>query len=446
MNKILKLAFRNLTRQKRRNAILAIAIAFGFFVVTTIDGLTSGMVDNLEEMIIQMAGGTVLVAGFEKQPAVNEGEKSKYSNIIRDRTFVRNLVEQSDIRYKYLSCFTQSTGQFMFNGKKAISNVYGRDFSEEEFLNSFRFLQGGKELLNREDAVIISDTMADSLDLQVGDQIVYTCSTVYGQNNVADFTVAGIIKSNSFINGLQTYVHIETLNKIVDIPEGGYSYLSIYLKNKNEQHKAALKIEKMIIENGALCTTHEEAYKISPKNTDRGIDKQITSEDYIWEGTKYAVETVDDAIPALKSVMRIVHTVTTIILIVILLIVMIGVSNTYRMVLYERIREIGTMRALGMNGKDTGKVFTFEATILCLLGAVLGLIISLIAMAIIHTIPINNENLQFFLKKGHFSFLLSAGTIILQYILLMILTALAVHGSAKKASLLSPAEALRTVK
>lgn len=445
MNKILKLSLRNLTRQKRRNAILAIAIAFGFFVVTTIDGLTTGMVGNLEEMIIQMAGGTVLVAGFEKEEAV-DGQKAKYANIIRNRQFVRDLIDKSDIRYKYLSCFTLSSGQFMFNGKKAISNVYGRDFAEPEFLSSFRFVDGGGEMLNREDAVIISDSMAESLNLQIGDQLVYTCSTIYGQNNVADFTVCGIIKSNSFVNSMQTYVHIETLNRIVGIPEGGYSYLSLYLKNKKDQHKVALQLEEMIIENGSLCTTHQEAYRISPKNVDRGIDKQITDEQYTWVGTKYAVETVDDAIPALKSVMNIVHTVTTSILIVILLIVMIGVSNTYRMVLYERIREIGTMRALGMNGKDTGRVFTYEATILCLLGAVLGLIVSLIVMAIIHTIPISNESLQFFLEKGHFSFLLSAGTIILQYILLMLLTAIAVHGSSKKAASLSPAEALRTVK
>ena len=445
MNKILKLSLRNLTRQKRRNAILAIAIAFGFFVVTTIDGLTTGMVGNLEEMIIQMAGGTVLVAGFEKEEAV-DGQKAKYANIIRDRQFVRDLIDKSDIRYKYLSCFTLSSGQFMFNGKKASSNVYGRDFAEPEFLSSFRFVDGGGEMLNREDAVIISDSMAESLNLQIGDQLVYTCSTIYGQNNVADFTVCGIIKSNSFVSSMQTYVHIETLNRIVGIPEGGYSYLSLYLKNKKDQHKVALQLEEMIIENGSLCTTHQEAYRISPKNVDRGIDKQITDEQYTWVGTKYAVETVDDAIPALKSVMNIVHTVTTSILIVILLIVMIGVSNTYRMVLYERIREIGTMRALGMNGKDTGRVFTYEATILCLLGAVLGLIVSLIVMAIIHTIPISNESVQFFLEKGPFSFSLSGGTIILQYILLMLLTAIAVHGSSKKAASLSPAEALRTVK
>ncbi|MCF0241411.1 MAG: ABC transporter permease, partial [Treponema sp.] len=55
-NKIFKISSRNLTRQKRRNVILAVAIAFGFFVVTMIDGLTTGMVSNLEEQITQLVG------------------------------------------------------------------------------------------------------------------------------------------------------------------------------------------------------------------------------------------------------------------------------------------------------------------------------------------------------------------------------------------------------
>ena len=138
--------------------------------------------------------------------------------------------------------------------------------------------------------------------------------------------------------------------------------------------------------------------------------------------------------------------VTTIILIVILLIVMVGVSNTYRMVLYERIREIGTMRALGMTGKNTGHVFTTEAVVLCLIGALSGLVLAVIGMTIIHFIPVTNESLSFFLHKGHFSFTVSIGTVILQYLLLIILTTIAVRGSAKKAAALSPAEALRSIK
>ncbi len=66
MREIFRLALRNLTRQKRRSFILAIAIAFGFFVVTGIDGRASGAVTNLEYQMTQLVGGTVLVAGFEK--------------------------------------------------------------------------------------------------------------------------------------------------------------------------------------------------------------------------------------------------------------------------------------------------------------------------------------------------------------------------------------------
>ena len=160
----------------------------------------------------------------------------------------------------------------------------------------------------------------------------------------------------------------------------------------------------------------------------------------------YGVETLYDEIPQIKTVLNIVHIITTVILIVILLIVMVGVSNTYRMVLYERIREIGTMRALGMTGKDTRRVFTNEAVILCIIGALAGLIFAAIVMGIVHCIPIGNEALSFFLKKGHFTFKMSVLSIIIQYVILIVLTSLAVRGSAKQAARMSPAEALRTIK
>ena len=125
---------------------------------------------------------------------------------------------------------------------------------------------------------------------------------------------------------------------------------------------------------------------------------------------------------------------------------MVGISNTYRMILYERIREVGTMRALGMQGKAAGRLFTTEAVILCIIGAIAGLILALVVMSILGTFTIKNEAVSFFLRNGHITYTLSAGAIIGQYILLILLTAWAVHGSAKKASRMTPAQALRTVK
>ena len=448
----LKVASRNLTRNKRRNSILAVAIAFGFFVVTAIDGLTSGMVGNLENQITQLVGGNVICQGLEwKNPETADG-KVHIVNIVRDRDYIKNIVDELDIKYEYYSCFTMSGGTAIFNGKKTSLQLYGRDLEEKLLKDSFQFVSGEVDL-NVKNGLIISDKTADALNLQVGDEIIYSTYTVYGQNTFADMTITGILKSNSFVNSMQAYADIEDVNEIIEMPEGGYSMFSIYLRDNNAQTKAAMMIEARIRKdhekNPEINVTNRAlAMKTNPTNIGKGIEKQIDSRkpENEWKGVMYGVETLYDEIPQIKTVLNIVHLVTTVILIVILLIVMVGVSNTCRMVLYERIREIGTMRAIGMGGKDTRHVFTNEAVILCVIGALAGLIFAVIVMAIVHCIYIDNEALSFFLQKGHFTFRLSPVSIIIQYVILIVLTSLAVLGSAKKAARMSPAEALRTVK
>ena len=450
--KTVSLALRNLTRNKRRNAILAVAIAFGFFVVTAIDGLTTGMVGNLENQITQLVGGNVVVQGLEWLNPETEGGKVKLVNIVRDRDYAKNIVDELGIKYEYYSCFTMSSGTAIFNGKKSGIQLYGRNLEEKQLRDSFQFVSGGVDL-NVENGLIISDKVAESLNLQVGDEIIYSTYTVYGQNNFADMTITGILKSNSFLSSMQAYADIEDVNRIVEMPEGGYSMFSIYLRDNDKQTKAANMIEARIRQDSEVnpeinVTSRALAMKTHPTNIGKGIEKQVDTKkpENEWKGVKYGVETLYDEIPQIKTVLNVVHIITTVILVVILLIVMVGVSNTYRMVLYERIREIGTMRALGMTGKDTRKVFTNEAVILCLIGALAGLIFAVIVMGIVHLIPINNEALSFFLQKGHFTFKMSVGSIVLQYLILILLTSLAVRGSAKKAAGMNPAEALRTVK
>lgn len=446
MNKIFKLAVRNLSRQKRRNVILAIAIAFGFFVVTVIDGLTTGMVGNLEDMITQLTGGNILISAIEIVEPTEPGAKPSTVNIIREPDYIRNIIETSNIEYESISCFTITGGTMLFNGKETMINMYGRDLLDEGFVDSMQFVEGGIENLNMPNPLIISDKTSSALNLSVGDQIIFTGTTRFGQNNVEDFTIAAIYKTNSIMNTIQAYSNLETVNKFSDMPEGSFNNFSIYLKDKNKQEAVAAFIEKEIRADGKNVSDRMLALQTNPTNIVVGFEKQFDPTKTTWEGEKYVVESLNDEVPQIKTVLSIVHLVTTIILIVILLIVMVGVSNTYRMVLYERIREIGTMRALGMNGKDTGKVFTTEAVILCIIGALGGIILATIAMEIIHLIPVNDEMLSFFLKDGHFTFELSTGSIIVQYILLIVLTSLAVRGSAKKAASMSPAEALRTVK
>ena len=242
------------------------------------------------------------------------------------------------------------------------------------------------------------------------------------------------------------YTNIEDLNKVIELPEGGYTTFTVYLDNKDDQYKLSLYIENAIREDGNPVTNRIEAATTNPNNIGKGLEKQLTPEDIQWDGVKYAIETIYDEIPFLSTVFFYVHAITFSILMVILLIVMIGISNTYKMVLYERIKEIGTMRALGTTRTDVKRIFKNEATLLCLIGAFAGMIFAFIIAFIVSSIPFHNETLSFFLYKNHFTFKISVLSILVQYILLIILTRVAVIRVAAKAAKMSPAEALSTVK
>ncbi|MCQ2982481.1 MAG: FtsX-like permease family protein, partial [Treponemataceae bacterium] len=231
-----------------------------------------------------------------------------------------------------------------------------------------------------------------------------------------------------------------------EAPENSFNMCTINLgpKNQSKQTQVAQQVEDAIRATGNYVTSRQDAIKANSMMMTRDLNKQIDAMEV--EGTIYSVYSLEDVLPALETVVSVVHTVTTIILIVIFLIVMVGISNTYRMVLYERIREIGTMRAVGLTGKNTGRLFTTEATILSLIGAFGGFVLAIVVMWIVGFFTIDNEVVAFFLHNGHISFSLDAGSVIAKYLLIMILTVFAVRGTANKASAMLPAEALRSIK
>ena len=445
MKEIIQLALRNLTRQKRRSAMLAVAIGFGFFVVTAIDGLATGALGNLENQLTQLIGGTVFIQGSERSPATDKNSKGKLITVIRDPVYIRSLLEKNNIKYSYASQYTSSSGQLLFNGKRVIVSLMGRNFDQEPHLmSSFQVLSGDLKNLSQKDAIILSKKTADSLNMQVGDSVLYTAQTMNGQNTVGEFTLAAIIKDASLMSSMSAYVRQDTLNELLEMPENAYDTFAIVLADRKQQNNVAARIEQLIRDDGQLVTSRVEAIKTNPQNPGISIRKQLKNSE--WKGTKYAVLSLNDILPQLNQILSVVHMVTLVILLVILLIVMIGISNTYRMILYERIREIGTMRALGMTGKDTGRVFTTEALILSLGGALAGFILSIIGMAVFGLFHFNSDTMSFFLNNGHATFILSPLSIIGQYILMIVLTLFAVHSTARKASTISPATALRTVK
>lgn len=115
--------------------------------------------------------------------------------------------------------------------------------------------------------------------------------------------------------------------------------------------------------------------------------------------------------------------------------------------MFERIREIGTMRSMGMQREEVRNLFLFEALFLALGGAVAGLVLAGIAMGIVSLVNFGlNTPLFIILKNGHLTFRLEFWRTALNIGIVALLTLVAAWLPARSAAKLDPAVALRTAK
>ena len=439
MNNIFVLAFRNISRQKKLKIIIAISVAVGFFIVTVFECLTNGMIFNLEQNVTQLIGGNVILRGYEKQ------NNQKILNIIRNKDYIISSIQKINIDKSLCNYFSFTQGQIIFEGNKSPVQLYGCEFNTE-FLKNIQYIKKSENDLYKEESLIISDKLADSMNLTIDDTVMITAQTINGQQNVKDFIIRGVVRSNNFISGLMIFANISEVNNLLEMPEDAFSIFTINLKDSKKLSKIAISLEDVIREGGNNITSRKDAIHMNPNNIGLALDKQIRSRKEKWEGTKFSIKTLYDEVPAIYILRNFVHNISMLFLFIILIIIMIGLSNTYKITLYNRYREIATMRALGMSRKKTELLFITEAVFVCLLGACSGCFLAFILLIILKFIPVSNEALSIFLFKGHFIFKFSFTTLLSQYFLLIAMTVISVFATAKKAANMIPAKALRSIK
>ncbi|MEN6499635.1 MAG: FtsX-like permease family protein [Rectinema sp.] len=441
MNTVLpRIAARNLLRQKKRTALLAGAIAFGIMIVTLINGFAGSFIQNVSENFAYLMGGHVFVSGLEYTPS------GRRISVIRDDSVIMQALSDSGQKWSSLQKTSETTATLIFEGKSISQNLTGIDLAHSAMLKErLALVSGSWDNLAWPNAIILSQSVAKKLNVLPGDTVVAQFQTVTGQNNVGEFRLAAVTVDSSFIGSIMTYVQLDYLNSLIGLGKNEYMSLGIMLDNLERSDAFATSLYTSMKGMGLQLferSTQDESGAMTPFQA--MIGSQNSEE---WTGTKYRVFTVDDVLAQAKQIVVALDTGSIAILIVLFAIVMIGISNSFRMAMYERIREIGTMRAVGVQRNEIRSMFLYEALFLALAGAVVGIILALVVMAILSLITFDPLSPVFLiLKRGHLSFYLPPLRALGNIAIIAVLTLVAVYAPANAAAKMPPAEALRTVK
>ena len=448
MKNLIKIALRNTTRQKKRTALLGGAIAFGILIITLLNGFTAGLADNVRDNFSRIFGGQIFISGTILT------KSGKPVNVIRDDTRLLGIVNNFEDRIKRYTRRSRTMGEVIFNSRSVIQRIDGVDWEDDKnFAASLPIVEGSVTHLNRQDLVLPVST-AKKLGVEIGESVLVRLSTVTGQKNVGDFVVVATVKDQEGFGISTAYASLDYLNELLKLKPGEYQILSIYVKDINEMDRIAdgiyIKLKKI-----GPVETRESAEVGSPEAMRKKTRKSFamlmgggpffTVPKEKWIGTKFSVITLNDMMSQVVTMVNVLNTIGLVIFIILLIITMVGITNSYRMTMLERTREIGTMRAIGVQKHGIRDIFLLEALFVSIAGALVGIVLAFIAMFVVSQIPFGTGSMMWiFMKGGRVSFKVIPGQIAVNFLILILLSIVSALGPARKAAKLEPAVALRT--
>jgi len=434
----LKIANRNVNRQKKKSNMLTFAIAFGTMVIILIQSLTSGFSTNIENGITSSLGGHICISGDELL------EGGKIVSKISDFDILQSSIDEVDPSLiKNYQKRSNVSGTLIFHSQSTSTTTVGVDWNKEQSLKKDLVLtEGSIDGIENPENIILSQDAFDDLNVNIGDDVVFSFQTVSGQENVGHFTVIGVAQSNSLIGVSSNYVSIEGLNELIGLKEGEYQSLTIELNDANDIDAVQATIESAIEEKGGVLpiASDEEEDFISSR-----MSMFATDVDQVWDGTRFTISNLNDYTEAAISILNIIDIIAYVIFFIMLLITMVGLINTFRLIMNERVLEIGTMRAMGMQKKDVKKLFNIEGILIAFKGVPYGLIAELVVTRIASLFMINPSKsaLSLILKDNHLYFPINVGFIVAVAVLVTSISLFAVSRPVNSALKKSVADELR---
>lgn len=469
------MALRNTVRQPRRTFLLGGAIAFGVIVICLVSGFSSGMEAAVQNNVTLYSGGHILVSGMSFGGGSGSagagsgfgtgsglGGAGRVQNRITDATFAGKVGELLPDATS-IAPTAQAQTTIVFGSREQQLRVRGVEWkSDRLFAESLVLVEGSWEAVAADRSILLGSQSARRFGLGLGDTVFVKLSTASGQQNVTEYAVAAIYE-DSAAGGMSTaLVPLDNLLADLGLKDGAYQSLAIFLPDASKADETATALAEGLKAAGFTATAGfgSQASGVgAAAQAGGGIQGGLMRGGNIQgggtppagfsgtnagAGTVYRITTITQLSGQMGTVLGTVRWIGMTIFAIMLVLTAAGITNTYRMVLMERTREIGMLRCIGFRRKDIFRIFIYEAILIAIGGSIAGILLSLPIGLLVHLIPMNpSGSLGSALARGHLLF----SPDLLSYIFVIFAVAaasvVAVYGPARKAARLLPVEALR---
>jgi lipoprotein-releasing system permease protein len=257
-----------------------------------------------------------------------------------------------------------------------------------------KFIEGSpKELSFLPNSVVMGKGLAERLNLKTGDKILLTSDKGH------DFIInlSGIIKTGvPEKDKTICYANIKTVQNILDKPSSYITDINIKLYDRKLAPELALEPGK------------QYAYKSSD---------WLKDNPFLFEG-----EELQDIVFRCIAAS-------------ILLVAGFGIFNILNMMIYEKMKDISIIKAMGFSDKDVRMIFMIQALTIGIIGAVAGLLLGFLFSWLMTFLPFESD---FFVSMEHLPMCYDALYYILGLFFGLFTTALAGYLPSRKAARLDP--------
>lgn len=335
MKTLLKFAYRNVKRNRRRSFLTGLSVFLGAIIVGVAQGYVNGIVELYADGFTKYQTGHVRVVTEqfvkrEKFMPVNEilYDHESLKKQIAGLSEVRAVRER--VRF----------GLLLSRGDRTIESFgMGLDLHNNELDIGNRLVKGEYPKKGEEEpGVFLGDKLAEKLGVGVGDPLLIASRTSEDGLNAIKLPVRGIFSLGMMYDRKLFVLDIKDAKRLLKIYDGT---TEIFIYGKD-------------IEDAGIIKT-----KIQAMDPGEGV----------------AVQTYKDQLGDFFGLFEVVKIIYAVIEAVILFLASIVIINTMMMAIFERLREIGTMKALGMTDRELFINFTLEGAIIGVIAGISGCLV-----------------------------------------------------------------------